>query len=347
VDEAVLRDLKARHIAFVQARVVSPAAQAEWRANAEAAARALLDTRMGSLVQPEPLADAVDALSSEQAVRAALRPFVTAAAVIVESRMRSDDKKVAAYVSPRVRAGLDALMEQPGLMPERLWREALENEGAEAVMRDVLFEALTEFHEKVNPFFADWGLPGLLRRLSPFGLGGMSKVLESVRAEFDRRLEPEIRKFLQGFSRRALRSVAEHSIEKADEPEFIAIRKQLVGWVLEQKVGELCPPPGDVRVEAARAVALDWTEHLLSRADIRHERRDIIDDLCTLHARQTLREALGSYGIDPEPVLAAAGALATATWPAVAATLASPPVEAWLAQLVGEFYDAEIAGAGA
>ena len=343
---ATLDELKARHIAFMQARLVSSEAERDWRTNVEAAGVALLDTKVADLVDPERLADAIDAILNKAIVHRALRPAIVAAAVIVESRLRSDHNKAGEYVTPEVRARIDRLMEQPGLMPERLWREALENPAAETVMRDVLYEALTEFMDKVNPFFADWGLPGLLRRLSPFGFGAAGKVLESVRAEFDRRLEPEIRKFLRGFSRRALSHVADLSIKKADEPEFIAIRKQLVGWVLDQPVGELCPPPGDVRSDAARVAALDWMEHLLARPDLRHEWRDAIDDLCTLHARQTLREALASYGIDPSVVVGAAGAVADASWPAVKAALSSEAVRGWVEKVVGEFYDVEMGRAG-
>src|SRR5262249_37749361 len=146
--------------------------------------------------------------------------------------------------------------------PARLLREALENEAAEEVMRDVLYDALKEFSEKVNPFFADWGLPSLLKKLSPFGLGAMSKGFDSVRVEFDRRLEPEIRKFLLGFSRRALKNVADFTIDKADEPEFVAIRKRLVHFLLERRVAELCPEPDDGRAAMARDIALDLWVYL-------------------------------------------------------------------------------------
>jgi hypothetical protein len=346
IDPTALAGMRARHVAHVQARLVDARAEAAWRDNVLEGARVLLATRVGDLVDADKLAAVLDALLEPAVVEKALRPAATAAWVMTEARLRSDPRAVGSYLEAPQREALDKLVSQPGMLPERLWREAFANEAAEGVMRDVLYDALTEFNTKVNPFFADWGLPGLLRKLSPFGLGGMSKVLDSVRSEFDKRLEPEIRKFLKGFSRKALERTLEFTIDKADTPEFVAIRKQLVAWVLAQRVGELCPPPGDVRASAARAVTLDIGAHLARDAALAAERRDTLEELCTLHGKQTLAEAMESYGVDGAALLPVATAFAEATWPAVCAALSSAPLRGWVEDLVGSFYDQEIRAQG-
>lgn len=346
LDRATLTALRARHVAHVQARLVDAQAEAAWRDNVRAGARVLLATRVSELALADKLAAVLDALLEPPVVEQALLPAATAAWVMTEARMRADAKTVRSYLGAAQLEAIDALVAQPGMMPERLWREAFANPAAEGVMRDVLYDALIEFNTKVNPFFADWGLPGLLRKLSPFGLGGMSKVLDGVRGEFDKRLEPEIRKFLKGFSRKALERTLDFTIDKADTPEFVAIRKQLVAWVLAQKVGELSPPPGDVRATAAREVALGIGAHLARDEALAAERRDTLEELCTLHGKQTVGEAMQSYGVDGEVLLPVAEAFADATWPAVRAALSSPALLAWVEDLVGSFYDAEIGGQG-
>ena len=346
LDTAALAAMRARHVAHVQARLVDARAEAAWRDNVLAGARVLLATRVADLVDADKLATVLDALLEPEVVEEALRPAATAAWVMTEARLRSDQRAVGSYLEAAQKAALDRLVSQPGMLPERLWREAFANEAAEGVMRDVLYDALIEFNTKVNPFFADWGLPGLLRKLSPFGLGGMSKVLDSVRAEFDKRLEPEIRKFLKGFSRQALQRSLDYTIDNADTPEFVAIRKQLVTWVLGQRVGELCPPPGDVRATAARDVTLDIGAHLARDQALAAERRDTLEELCALHGKQTLSEAMKSYGVDGEALLPVAVAFAEATWPAVRAALSSEPLRAWVDDVVGGFYDVEMGGQG-
>jgi len=339
LDASALEELKARQIAFLHGRLVSPKAEAEWRENVRGAVDAILATRVGALFDVDAVARALDAALSADAARRGLRPGWASVIAIAESRMRENEATVGEHLPAGTRAKIDALLEEPGLVPERLLREALENDAAEEVMRDVLYDALTEFSQKVNPFFAEWGLPSLLKKLSPFGLGAMGKAFDSVRAEFDRRLEPEIRKFLKGFSRRALRQFADFTIQKGDEPEFVAIRKRLAAFVLERRVSELTPRAGDRRAALAQEIALDVTLHLVTRAEESRERRRTLEMLLAVHARQTLGEAIASYGVTG-PLLDA-DALAAATWPVVVAALTSDVARGFIARVIEEFFARE------
>lgn len=332
---AALPELEARHVAYLEARLVSEEARAEWRANVSAAFAHLLATPVARLVSLEAVERALDATLDPTTFARTVRPIADAVALLESARLREDERPLGVYVPEAVRAQIDALLEQPGLVPERALREVLEHEATGAVMRDVLYDALTEFSEKVNPFFAEWGLPSILKRLGPFGLGGMLKGFESMRAEFDRRLEPEIRTFLAGFSRRALKNLADFTIAKADEPEFIALRKHLVDWVLERPIASLVPEHGDDRAERARAIAQALTEHYLGREDTGRQRRAALELAVHAHAAQPLADALAVYGVTLAPDL---DAIADATWPVVREVLASEPIRAWLATITREFY---------
>ena len=337
---ALLEDQRARHIAFLQARVVSDAAKAEWRANMEAAWRELCARPVGELFAGPAVADAVEAAFSRDAVRAGLVPAVRSALLLASSRLREDDKAVGAYVPASLRPRIDGLLDERGIVPVRLLREVMEHDAVEEVMRDVLYDTLREFNDRVNPFFAEWGLPAFLGRLSPFGLGGMKKAFDSMRGEFDRRLEPEMRKFLQGFSRRALREFSSHTVAKIDEPQFVALRKRLAAWLLEQDVAGLVPPEGDRRAAKAEELAAELCEQVLAMPEVRAERRAAIELAVAAHAKQTLGEALAVYGVTHVPDW---GAVADATWPLARAVLGGEAARAWLARLVSEFYEQELA----
>ena len=333
---ALLPALRDRHVVFFQARLVSPKAREEWRRNLTEAWKALLAAPVGSLVDGPQVAAALEAALNREAIRATLRPALRASMRLTSARLRENGNQLNHYVPEEASKRINDLLELPGIMPERFLREMIEHEAVEAVMRDILFEALQEFSEKVNPFFAEWGLPGLLKRLSPFGLGSMSKIFDSVRAEFDRRLVPEIRKFLHGFSRQALTKFADFLITKGDEPEFIALRKGLSAWLLAQGVASLAPDPADQPAALVEEIALDIVEHVLTMAESREPRRAAIELAVTTHANQSLGEAIALYGVTVPVDL---DAIAEVTWPALVAVVQSEPVSAWLAHVVGEFYD--------
>ncbi|KYG09299.1 hypothetical protein BE21_18650, partial [Sorangium cellulosum] len=231
---------------------------------------------------------------------------------------------------------LDRILEQPKIVPERLVREVLESAALDAVMRDVLYDTLKEFSEKVNPFFAEWGLPALLKRVAPFGLGGVGKAMGTLQGEFERRLEPEIRRFLQGFSRTAMRQVHDILIAKGDTPEFVGLRKHVATWVLEQ---EICALVGQLDAKSsalAEELGADVAAQVLRDRPVRARTSEAIAAFVAAHARAPLGEVLGRFGIAPALDF---DALAAALWPLVRSACATGPVRAWLASVVEEFFD--------
>jgi hypothetical protein len=330
----------ARHVAFLEERLVSPAAHLEWRQNLAAVWSALLATRVTELVPGPALAAAVESCMTPEVVRRGLRPALHASALLASARLSEDEARLGRYVPSGASPKIEALLALPGLVPERLVREVMEHPAVEAVMRDVLYDALTEFSDKVNPFFAEWGLPGLLKRFAPFGMGAMNKAFESVRAEFDRRLEPEIRKFLQGFTRRALKKSGDFVVAKADGPEFISLRRSLWAWLVEQRVTDLVAGPTDPRTTHALEAFLDAVEHTIALDSTREEIRAAIELAVAAHSRQTLGEAMAAYGVT---LAVDTDAIADASWPVLVIALSSIPVRTWIRGMVHEFYEAEAA----
>jgi hypothetical protein len=332
--EALLPELRRRQLAFLRARLVSPAAEREWREQVEAGLRALLSAPVGRVVDADKLADCVDAALAQPSFQASLRPAIEAWLMLESARLAEEARPLGSYVPASARTPLRALLSHPELLPERLIRALLEHAAVEELMRDVLHEALREFSEKVNPFVAEWGLPALLKRLGPFGLAGASKSFDAMRAEFDRRLEPEIRKFLQGFSRHALKTLTDSAIAKRNAPAFVDLRHELAAWFLDQPIASLVVPHDEERSRLARTLAFDIAEHIAS--ETKAMRRAAIALAVRAHAEQSIGAALEVYGVRLEPDL---DALAAASWPVVVELAQSESVGAWLDKLLGEFFD--------
>lgn len=329
----LLDDLKARQIAFFQARLVSPHAEDEWRTNIGAVYADLLTTKVASLVDAGALTAAIDAALSDDAIRTAARPLLARVIPALLTEVRESRARAGDHVPGAARATIDALLEQPDIFPERLLREVVEQDAFEEVMRDVLYNTLKEFNDKVNPFFAEWGLPALAKKILPFGLG---KGVESLRGEFDKRLEPEIRKFLQGFSRRGLRNMADTMIAKKNEPKSVALRKHIVGWLLAQEVADMVRPLDEKGVRLANELGVDIAAHVLSMEVLKERRRALIEEIVTANKDRTVAEALADHGVTLTLDL---DAIARATWPLVRSALSTPAATAWIASLISEFFE--------
>ncbi len=335
-----IEGIRAHQAAFLLDRLVSPAAREEWRANVRATWEELLDRPVGEIVSPETMADGLEALLDGASVEGTLRPAAQAIVAAMTAEARRDRTPASTYVPPAVRAELDALLERPKLLPEELIREVLDSDAAEEVMRDVLFEALKEFSQKVNPVVAEWGLPAILKKLSPFGLGGLGKGLETMRAELDKRTEPEIRKFLLGFSRRALREMGDFTIAKADTPPFVALRKHVASWLLGRPIAELAAPAGEETAKLAEALAIDAVAALLTHPVLRARRRTLVESAVRSRSGERLGDALKGLGITTIPDL---DALTRATWEPVTAILSTEVARLHLGRMLDEFYDRELA----
>jgi hypothetical protein len=339
----ILAELKARHLAFLEARLVSDAAAAEWRENLAAVHATLLATRVGNLIDGPALADAIEAALTRAAVEEAARPLAKRLIPFVRAALQAEKGKVKERVPASAQQKIDQLIARPGLMPERLLREVAEQDAIDEMMRDVLYDGFKEFSEKVNPFTAEWGIPSLLKRMSLLG-GAMTKGLDTVKAEFDRRLEPELRRFLASFSKRGLRRMVDVTIARADQPASIAVRKHLVAWVMEQELAALARDADEEAIRLLAEIGLDVAAAEVAREEGKARNRTMVLAAFEAVKDKTVAEALAELGVTYR---VDTDALAAASWPAAKVVLGSAPVKGWLGKVVGEFYDGEMAKGGA
>ncbi len=315
------------------ARATGREAEQLWRDQLEAIYGAILRVPVGELLSARTTADAVEASLSREAIHDGYLPASKLAWILLLGQLRDDKRRASEYVHDEGREALEEVAARPDVVPERLLNEILEDEAAREVMGDLIYEALREFQDKVNPFFAEWGLPALLKRLGPFGFGGMGKAFDAMRGEFEKRLEPEMRRFLTTFTGRGVKRVGAYVVDHAGDKSFIALRKRLVRWVLDQTIAGTVASIGEPLLNRGYEIATDIGAHAVTLDSVRARRRLVVEQLVTLHADQPLGQALAQYGITARPDFDLAARL---TWPFVRAALSSEAGARWLETLVDD-----------
>lgn len=328
-----IESLAAREIAFFERRLVS---EADWRRHVEQATDALLCRRVRDLVDGAAFERAIETATTGDVFSHGVAPIAAEIQRRTAAGLREDDTLVGEYVPETAREKIHELLGRPKVVPEKVLRQFLEQDAVEELLRDVLYDAIKEFNEKVNPFFAEWGLAGLVRKLP--GLRLVARSMDNVRAEFDRRLDPEIRKFLQGFSRRALRKLADTAVGKSDDPKFVALRRTFVAWAYEQPLRDFAGLADDEGAARVRAIAFEIAEHVLALEPVRARRQEAVSGLLAEYGDRTLGEALRGCGVTARPDF---DALAAATWPQARAILESPASRAYMGEIVREFFAEE------
>ncbi|AKT36011.1 hypothetical protein [Chondromyces crocatus] len=333
MSRALWDQLKAKQSAFLRTRLVSEQAARDFRTSLPAGWAALLATPLGDLTDPAALNRALDAALQGPSASRAIRPAATAILSPLIEAARKEPSRAGEFLPTEAHAKLRRLAARPKILSEKLVRQVLESEAMDEVMTDILSSMLRDFSHRVNPLVAEWGLPSLLKRISLFGLG---KGLEAVRAEFERRLDPEIFSFLRSSSRKALRETSDALVQRAAQPKHVALRQHLATWLLEQRIAELLDALDDEGAALAQELLVDALNHGLSRKDLAERRRAAILAFYIEHRTHPVGDVLARHGITFEPDF---DALAGALWPLVRAACESAPVQAWLETIVAEFFD--------
>jgi hypothetical protein len=334
--------LKKKHLAFLEARLASDAAREDWVRGFRDGYAWALSLRVRDVLDPAALTVGLERALTTESVKAHFAPIARELHRRVLASMKKDPTRLGEYVPAPARLAIDEMLEQSSFVSEALVRKVFDQEAIEEAIRDTLYDGLKEFNEGVNPFFADWGLPALLKRM-PIGGNTILKSMGAMRAEFDKRLEPEIRKFLLGFSRRAKVKLADFFISRRGEASSVELRKNVVSFLYAQSIEELLAGVDDkASTRGAGAV-----EHIvlesLRRDRPRQQLRAGLDRLVADAGDATFGAWLGTLGVTGEPELEA---FAVLLWPHVRRVLESPVVRDFLARVTAEFYDGLAAGEG-
>jgi hypothetical protein len=329
-----LDELEKQHVAFLSARLTSDQAREDWIRSFREGWTWALGLRIGDVLDPDAVTDGVARALGEATITKLIAPVLRDVHRRTLQTLRTDDARLAEYVDAGAREAIDALLERSDLVPEKVIREVFAQEAIEEALRDILFDGLQEFNQTVNPFFADWGLPAILKRM-PIGGGTILKSMGAMKGEFDKRLEPEIRKFLQVFSRKAKGKLADAVVTRGGDPKMVELRKNVVSFLYTQTLSELLANVDSGASQQAELAVERIALRVLQEEHPRRRLREAIDAFLRVHKDKTVGEWLTTLGATETPDLDAWAAL---LWPHVQRTLASPVARSFFAQVTREFY---------
>ncbi len=330
-----LDDLKRRHVAFLEARLSSDQAREDWTRACIDGYEQLLTLRIRDAVDPATIADALLAALTADSIRSFFAPVARDLHRRVLASLKTNRKSLGDYVPADARLEIEALLARSDLVPDALVRKIFEEKVIVDAIDDTLYEGLLQFNTTVNPFFADWGLPAILRRM-PIGGAMILASMEAMRAEFDRRLEPEIRKFLAAFSRRSSDQLTQMFLASSGDPKLVELRRNLVGFLYSQSIAELLAGV-DVEMVSLGARALEHVVvEVLDRELSSRNLRDALERFVGDHGDATVGDWLREIGASGRPDLERWADLA---WPQVRGVVRSPLVRDYLERITAEFYD--------
>jgi len=337
VDRETLQALRDHHLAFLKRWLTAEqdGARDAWIEQGALALERWRALPIERLVRREDLDGVLTAVCAEAIADGVVRPVLRSLHHDVTAVVAGLDATVAELIGAEARRAVETLAEQPDVIDAAMVRAVTREPAMEAVMRDVLFEALVAFNERTNPFVAPWGVPALLDALPRVGRGAIRKTFDTVRSEFERRLEPEMRRFLEGFSRKSLDTMVDLFVDKAAEPELVGLRRHAAGKILDRPIAEIVWPAGDPRQEALGAAIEAGVAHALTEPQTRSLLEQLVQGWWERHAGNTLDDVFGELAItppDPTPLLVAG-------WPAAQAALLDDAVLAVVAELIDRSHD--------
>jgi hypothetical protein len=324
-----------RRPALLERPIVSAADRAEWLRACRDLYDDLLTRTIAEALRPDEIARALRVVATPENVREFLGPLLRALHGDVIEFLKQDQTPLGDFVPEAARRSIDRLLERSDLIPDALVRKIFEQQAVQDAVYDTLYDGITQFNTTVNPFFADWGLPSFLRRM-PFGGSAILASMEALRGEFERRLEPELRKFLAPFSRRATGQLADAILTKSSDPKFVLLRRNLVLFLYSQSVAELLSrvdgqAAGDVGI-AVENVILELVKQDRLATMMREGAQRFVDE----HGHKTVGQWLGEIGATGGGIV---GPAADSVWPVVEKALESPFVRGIVRRVVEELPD--------
>jgi len=313
---------------WLRARLTGPQAAGEWKSLLEAGFEAALDQPLAQLIAPEALEKAVLAHLDEARLVELYRFGIRGALAEVLVEAQQDAQPLGRWWSAEGKEKVRALVGRPGWIQSAWIEQLVEQKAAEELLSDTLYHALRDFSTLV---------PRLLQSLTPSALGKFAKLGGSLGGKIfddvEKRLEPEIRRFLELGTQKALVGAATFAKAGIDGPLAIEARKNLASFFLEQSPKFHTMPMNAEVLAALEAVVEDLAQTIARAPESRQRAHAVIQRLANAHGHKATRDFLAERGLVTKPPYEEWAAL---TWPAVLAILRAPAVDQWLVQLANE-----------
>lgn len=326
---------------WLKARLTGDRARLEWRSLLEAGTERVLDGRLGTLLPAAEVEALIAAWLTTDRIADAVRPVIRLGLAELVREARDDHEPLGRFVPVAARGKLLDLVSQKGLVHEEWVRQLYSQKAMEALVSETLYTALRDF-SSIVPRIVQSVMPSALGKLA--SLGGKVAGAAGGRAfdEVEKRLEAEIRRFLELGTRKALDGAAKFTVEHIDDPVSLEARRNLASFVLGQSPSFHVRPATDERLAAIDELAAEIARYVAQHPDTRATLSRIVARQKASHAEKTVRAWLAELGATEPPPY---DEWANLTWPALSAILEAPEVERWLGTLAAEI--AELVSGGA
>ncbi len=291
-----------------------------WRVIFERAYDEILRTSVREWVNPVSIGKIIDACLEPSFIRGWTAPLLRDGVRRVVERLRTDNVPTGTYVPEDARRAASEILKRSDLIPEDFLHRLAMQPAVDRLLAETIYSALKEFNAQVNPFFAEWGLPALIKRVVPIGAGAILKSFDLVRAEFEKRLDPEIRKFLPLFIGRAKPALVNEFAARQGDPEFVRLREAGAHYVYEASLQKLIRAVDERFLDAgARA-----TEATITNSEVRIQVRKHAEAMTAAflaeHGTRTVGDYLKHIGVQTRPDFASVAEVAARCWGVLAAT---------------------------
>lgn len=283
------------------------------RTVAEVLPRDVLEAFVTAHLVPERLAELV-------------RPVATVILADVVSDLRAEHLRLSHWVPPSAQTRIEKLVMRPGAVDPEWMRALFREKAVEAMLADTLTATIRDFSTVI---------PKLILNFMPKGgaLGLLGGVGNKVVEEVEKRIEPEIRNFLQSGTKKALDRAASFAIAHADDPLSVEMRRNMVRFILGRTSAEHVKPLDDVVVKEIASIADEIARHVAVQPQARERVTAVLERFYARYGGGTVGAALDAHGLTTRPPLAL---FAAATWPVVRDIVAFPAVTVWRNGLVDE-----------
>ena len=273
---------------FLMARLTSKRAEADWRDLIERTWARWLDEPIATFTGPA-LTAWVHAHLEEDRIVEVIRPAIRFAVVNAVVEARTDDQPLSRWVPDDAQKEIEAIAERKGLVDPAWVEHVFAQKAMEEVVTDTLYKALKDFSTI---------LPRLVTSMTPSALGKLTKLGGRVVDGVEKRIEPEIKKWLDKGGRRALDGAARFTIDHLDDPVSIEGRRNTVRFALSRSPAFHVAKVDDATLDAVDRIAESIARRIAKEEDSRAVADRIID---RVRDAGTLSAWLASIGITKTP----------------------------------------------
>jgi hypothetical protein len=316
--------------AWLKVRLTDERGERDWRATLARLIDEGLSRPVERWLPLRPAMAVVEAHRTEPVVDAWSRAMSRGAEDSLSWLKSVNDPPVQLFSESAVAAAQD-MVARPGLVPEAWIRHWFAQPAAEALLSDTLFRSLRDF-ASVVPRLVKTLLPGFLGRFARLG----GSVVGTVAEELERRLEPEIRKFVDGGSRVALQRAADFAVRHAESEQSVAARRSFVAFVGGRPLAETVGP-AVVSIPDLERVLQAAGRHWVADGTLHAHLRSAVERWYERHGAQPVATVLDAYGLGVDLPL---DAWADASWPAVRTLFETDAAGEWLQGLAAEILNA-------